>query len=84
MSSIAVVGIGNVGATISYTLAMKSACQKLIMVDITKEKQERLSQDVSQAAVFVRSNTQVEGGSFQQAGQSDLIVVAIVSRHRIG
>lgn len=84
MSSIAVIGIGNVGATLSYTLAMKSACQKLIMVDIAKEKQERLSQDVAQAAAYTSSKTQVEGGNFRQAGQANLIVVAIGSRHRLG
>ena len=35
---IAILGTGNVGATIAYTLTLSGICSEILLVDINKEK----------------------------------------------
>ncbi len=73
---VGIVGAGNVGATVAYSLAMLGACHEIILrdnkIDIAKGK----ALDMSQAASAVRSHTVVSvAESMEQLTDCDVVVV---------
>lgn len=73
---VGIVGAGNVGSTVAYSLAMQGACHEIILrdnkIDIAKGK----ALDMSQAAAAVRSHTVVSvAESMEQLTNCDVVVV---------
>lgn len=73
---VGIVGAGNVGATVAYSLAMLGACHEIILrdnkIDIAKGK----ALDMSQAASAVRSHTVVSvAESMEELTDCDVVVV---------
>ncbi len=56
---VGIVGAGNVGSTIAYSLAMLGACHEIILRDNKMEIAKGKALDMSQAAAAVRSHTVV-------------------------
>ncbi len=73
---VGIVGAGNVGATVAYSLAMQGSCHEIILrdnkIDIAKGK----ALDMSQAASAVRSHTVVSvAEDMSQLTDCDVVVV---------
>ena len=73
---VGIVGAGNVGSTVAYSLAMLGSCHEIILrdnkIDIAKGK----ALDMSQAASAVRSHTVVSvAESMEQLTDCDVVVV---------
>lgn len=73
---VGIVGAGNVGSTVAYSLAMRGSCHEIILrdnkIDIAKGK----ALDMSQAAAAVRSHTVVSvAESMEQLTDCDVVVV---------
>ncbi len=73
---VGIVGAGNVGSTVAYSLAMTGACHEIILrdnkIDIAKGK----ALDMSQAAAAVRSHTVVSvAEDMSQLVNCDVVVV---------
>ena len=49
---VTVVGAGNVGASIAFTLAIKGLCSELLLVDINKPKAKGEAMDIMQGTAF--------------------------------
>lgn len=71
---IAVLGTGNVGATIAYTLTQKGLCSELVLVDINKEKAEGEALDLAQCEVCVPSST-IRSGEYSDVEGADIVIV---------
>ena len=71
---ISVLGTGNVGATIAYTLTLSGICSEIVLVDINKEKAEGEALDLSQCAAVVPS-VSVRCGEYEDVAGSDIVVV---------
>lgn len=71
---ISVLGTGNVGATIAYTLTLSGLCSEIVLVDINKEKAEGEALDLSQCAAVTPSVT-VRCGEYEDVAGSDIVVV---------
>ena len=71
---IAILGTGNVGATIAYALTLQGVCSEIVLVDINKEKAEGEALDLSQCAACVPS-VKVWSGEYEDVAGSDVIVV---------
>ena len=71
---IAVLGTGNVGATIAYTLTQKGLCSELVLVDINKDKAEGEALDLAQCAVCVPSST-IRSGEYSDVEGADIVIV---------
>lgn len=71
---IAVLGTGNVGATIAYALTLQGVCSEIVLVDINKEKAEGEALDISQCAACVPS-VKVWSGEYEDVAGSDVIVI---------
>lgn len=71
---IAILGTGNVGATIAYTLAFSGICSEIVLVDINKEKAEGEALDIAQCAACEPS-VKVWSGEYKDVKGSDIVVV---------
>ena len=71
---IAILGTGNVGATIAYTLTLSGLCSEIVLVDINKEKAEGEALDLTQCAACVPS-VKVWSGEYEDVAGSDIVVV---------
>ena len=56
---VGIIGAGNVGSTIAYSLAMLGTCHEIILRDNKMEIAKGKALDMSQAAAAVRSHTVV-------------------------
>lgn len=71
---IAVLGTGNVGATVAYTLTLSGIASEIVLVDINKEKAEGEALDLTQCAASVPS-VKVWSGEYEDVAGSDIVVV---------
>ena len=71
---IAVLGTGNVGATVAYTLTLSGIASEIVLVDINKEKAEGEALDLTQCAACVPS-VKVWSGEYEDVAGSDIVVV---------
>ena len=71
---ITVIGAGNVGATVAYTLSRESFVTEIVMIDINKEKAFGEVMDMEQGTCF-RSPISLKAGDYEDAEGSDLVVI---------
>ncbi|KAG9288594.1 hypothetical protein G9A89_008680 [Geosiphon pyriformis] len=79
-SRVAIVGAGSVGSTIAYALLLQKISSEILLVDIDAKIVQGQVLDLNDAT-FVAS-TAVRGGTFQEAGQCDIIVITAGAKQR--
>lgn len=83
-TSIAIVGCGDVGATLAYTLILQPICSEVILVDPKKELLEAQVRDLGDATYRGGSGVKVRAGTHKDAGQADIVVVTAGAKQKIG
>ena len=73
-SSIAIVGAGDVGATIAYSLILNPVASEILLVDPQEEVRDAQVQDLSDSTFHTNTSTNVRAGTHKEAGQCDIIV----------
>lgn len=81
---IAIVGTGQVGATAAYALLLAKVCNELLLIDVNTVKQDAQAQDLLDAAYCAGVSTHVRSACLKDAGQCDIIIIALGCRHRSG
>lgn len=74
MNKITVIGSGNVGATIAYTLTVMGIASEIVMIDINGEKALGEALDIRQGVPFCHP-TNIYAGSYRDAEGSDIVVI---------
>ena len=74
MNKITVIGSGNVGSTIAYTLTIMGIASEIVMIDVNEEKSLGEALDIRQGVSFC-SPTTVYAGSYEDATDSDIVVI---------
>lgn len=73
---VGIVGVGNVGATLAYTLASKNICSSILLKDIRENIVQAMALDISQAANAAKSNTTVKATvNSEEFKDCDVVVV---------
>ncbi len=73
---VGIVGVGNVGSTVAYSLAMLGACHEVILRDNKIDVAKGRALDMSQAASAIRSHTVVSvAESMEDLVDCDVVVV---------
>jgi malate dehydrogenase len=73
---VGIIGAGNVGSTVAYSLAMKGSCHEIILRDNKVEIAKGKALDMSQAAAAVRSHTVVSvAEEISELSDCDVVVV---------
>ena len=75
-TKITILGAGNVGATVAYTLAVAGTCTDVVLVDINKAKAKGEAMDIRQGVSFGQ-NVEIIDGSYEDAKDSDIVVVTL-------
>ena len=74
MRKVTVIGAGNVGSTIAYTLAVEGVANEIVMIDIRADKAVGEAMDISQASPFF-TGARVVAGSYEDAVDSDIVII---------
>ena len=74
MNKITVIGTGNVGSTIAYTLTVMGHASEIVMIDINGEKALGEALDIRQGVPFCNP-TNIYAGSYRDAEGSDIVVI---------
>lgn len=74
MNKITVIGSGNVGATISYTLTVMGLASEIVMIDVNEEKSLGEALDIRQGVPFCNP-ANVYAGSYADAKGSDIVII---------
>jgi len=74
MNKITIIGSGNVGATIAYTLAVQGTASEIVMIDINEEKVMGEALDIRQGIPFCNPCS-VYAGSYIDAAGSDIVII---------
>lgn len=82
-AKITILGAGNVGATIAYTLAVTGTCSEIVMVDINKDKADGEAMDMCQGLAFCPS-VSIHSADYDAAVDSDIVVVTLGIGRRPG
>jgi malate dehydrogenase len=73
---VGIIGVGNVGATIAYNLALKNVCNKILLKDIREDFTKAMALDISQAISSVNSKTVVESiNTDEEFKDCDIVVI---------
>lgn len=83
-TTIAVLGCGDVGATLAYTLILESICSEVILVDPKKELLEGQVRDLSDATFRGTTGTKIRAGTHKEAGQADIVVITAGAKQKPG
>ncbi len=74
MNKITIVGSGNVGATIAYTLTTAGTASEIVMIDINDRKSVGEALDIRQGTPFCHP-CKIYAGSYSDAIDSDIVVI---------
>ena len=74
MNKITVIGSGNVGSTIAYTLTVQGIASEIVMIDLNQEKSLGEALDIRQGVSFCAPAT-VYAGDYADAADSDIVVI---------
>jgi len=83
-TSIAIVGCGDVGATLAYTLILQPICSEVILVDPKKELLDAQVRDLGDATYRGGSGVKVRAGDHKDAGQADIVVITAGAKQKPG
>lgn len=73
-SKISIIGAGNVGATIAYTLSSEDIASEIVLIDIDKQKAEGEVMDIEQGTCF-RDPISIISGDYKDAKDSDIVII---------
>ncbi|ORX91585.1 l-lactate dehydrogenase-like protein [Clohesyomyces aquaticus] len=83
-TSIAILGCGDVGSTLAYTLILNPICSEVILVDPKTALLEAQVRDLNDATYRGNTGTKVRAGTHKDAGQADIVVITAGAKQKIG
>jgi len=83
MAKIGIIGIGDVGATLAYTLQISGLATEIVLIDINRERAEGHAMDMNHG-LFFTSPVKIYAGDYADCAGSDLIVITAGARQKPG
>lgn len=80
---IAIVGLGNVGASYAYTLLLRGLASEIVLIDANHAKAEGEAMDLNHAVPFVHS-TRVWSGDYDQCAGAAVTVITAGAAQKVG
>ena len=74
MNKITIIGAGNVGSTIAYTLSIMGLAKDIVMIDIKNDLALGEALDIRQGTPF-SSNCTIYAGSYADAADSNIVIL---------
>ena len=73
---ITILGAGNVGASIAYTLTMDGMASEIVLIDINEKKAQGEAADILQGTPF-SAPVNIHAGGYEDAVNSDIVIVTV-------
>lgn len=83
-SKIAILGSGEVGSTIAYSLILNPVAGEILLVDPKEDVRNAQVQDLSDATFHGDTSTMVRAGTHKEAGQCDIVVITAGAAQKKG
>ena len=80
---IAIIGAGNVGATVAYTLLVKGGCDAISIIDTNKDKAQGEADDLSHGLPLSES-VEIRAEGYEGVADADVIVITAGRNRRPG
>lgn len=80
---VAIIGVGYVGATISYSLMLKDVAREIVLIDTNDDKARGEAQDIKHGIPYLGS-PRIYNGDYSDCKDCDLIVVTAGRNRRTG
>lgn len=74
-SKVAIIGIGNVGATTAYSIINQGLCEEVILIDVNQEKAYAEALDMQHSVFFMNRNIQVRAGDYSDCAEADVVII---------
>ncbi len=74
-TSIAIIGVGSVGATIAYALLLRNIVSEIILIDRDTKRCNGEAKDLADALIF-STTSNILVGTYEDARRADIIVIA--------
>ena len=74
MNKITIIGSGNVGATIAYTLTVMGLASEIVIIDINEAKAQGEAMDIKQGVSFCNP-ANIYSGTYSDAKDSDIVII---------
>ncbi|HCW22413.1 MAG TPA: L-lactate dehydrogenase [Lachnospiraceae bacterium] len=74
-SKVVIVGCGNVGATCAYTILNQGLCEKLVLIDVNKDKAYAEALDMEHSVYFMNRNIKVYSGDYSDCSDADIVII---------
>lgn len=82
-ATIAIVGVGSVGATTAYTLQLSGMIADIVLIDINKDKAEGEFMDLNHAAPMT-TETQVRVGDYPDCADAAVVIITSGANQKPG
>ncbi|KAI4725482.1 L-lactate dehydrogenase [Aureobasidium sp. EXF-10728] len=83
-SRIAILGSGEVGSTIAYSLILNPVAGEILLIDPKEDVRDAQVQDLSDATFHGNTSTQVRAGTHKEAGKCDIVVITAGAAQKKG
>lgn len=83
-TTIAILGCGDVGATLAYTLILQSTCSEVLLIDPKTTLLAGQVRDLSDATYRSGTGTKIRAGTHAEAAQADIIVITAGAKQKPG
>lgn len=83
VQKISILGAGNVGATIAYTLTLFGTASEIVMVDINHDKAKGEALDIIQGTAYCPP-VNIYAGDYSDIVNSDIVIVTVGSARKPG
>jgi len=80
---IAIIGVGDVGATTAYTLLLRGRATEIVLIDANEKKALGDALDMNHGLPFT-GGTKVWAGSYEDCADADIVIIAAGSAQRPG
>lgn len=81
---VAIVGLGNVGATFAYTLLTSGLASEIVLIDVNRKKAEGEAMDLNHAVPLLPQNTRVWVGDYADCAGAAVTVIAAGANQKPG
>ncbi len=71
---VVVIGAGNVGETICYTLMLKTQVSEIVLIDLNEDRAKGVALDISHGTAYY-SQVKIRKGGYSECADADIIIV---------
>ncbi len=82
-AKVAIVGVGNVGATFAYTMLLEGLAGEIVLIDVDRQRAEGEAMDLNHA-MPLSSPARICVGDYEDCAGADVVVVAAGTSQRTG